>query len=186
MELIKAIYTRQSIGKVRTDPVPRELIEQILDAAAAAPNHRHLRPWRFVVLTGNARLRLGDLMAGALLKQNASASPEQIENERRKPQRAPVLIAVGVDKPGQNKIPEMENICACAAAVENMLLAAQDLGLGAIWRTGGAVEDAEIKTFLGLEPDQHLIAFVYLGYPESETEHPARPLAADRTRWLEE
>ena len=84
MELIKAIYTRQSIGKVRPDPIPRSLIEQILDAAATAPNHRRLRPWRFVVLTGNARLRLGELMAQALLKQNAGASLEQLEAERGK------------------------------------------------------------------------------------------------------
>ena len=139
MELFKAIYTRQSIGKFRPDPIPRQLVEQILDAAAAAPNHGRLRPWRFVVLSGNARRRLGDLMAGVALKQNADLSPEKLEGERGKPLRAPVLIAVGVDKPGQNRITEMENVCACAAAVENLLLAAHDLGLGAIWKTGGAV-----------------------------------------------
>jgi nitroreductase len=186
MELIKAIYTRQSIGKVRPDPIPRGLIEQILDAAATAPNHHRLRPWRFVVLTGNARLRLGELMTQSVLKRNADASPEQLATERRKPLRAPVLIAVGVDKPGENRITEMDNICACAAAVENLLLAAHDLGLGAIWKTGGAVEDADIKTFLGFEPDQHVIAIVYIGYPENESAQPVRPPAADRTRWLEE
>jgi nitroreductase len=186
MDLIKAIFTRQSIGKVRPDPVPRELIEQILDAAAAAPNHRRLRPWRFVVLTGNARLRLGDLMVEAILKSNPNASPDQLETERRKPLRAPVLIAVGVDKPGENRITEMENICASAAAVENLLLAAHDLGLGAIWKTGGAVEDADIKMYLGFETDQHVIAIVYLGYPDVAPVQPPRPLAADRTRWLED
>ena len=80
----------------------------------------------------------------------------------------------------------MENICACAAAVENLLLAAHDLGLGAIWKTGGAVEDADIKNFFGFEADQHLIAIVYLGYPDTEPMQLARPLSADRTRWLEE
>ena len=186
MELIKAIYTRQSIGKVRPDPVPRELVEEILDAGATAPNHRRLRPWRFVVLTGNARMRLGDLMAQAILERNPGAIPEQLDVERRKPLRAPVLIAVGVDKPGQDKITEMENISACAAAVENMLLAAHDMGLGAIWRTGGAVENPKVKTFLGLEPDQHLIAIVYLGYSDMQPVQIERPLAADRTRWMDE
>jgi nitroreductase len=185
MELLKAIYTRQSIARVRPDPIPHALIEQILDAAATAPNHHRIRPWRFVVLTGNARVRLGDLMAQALLTRNTDPSPEQLENERRKPLRAPLLIAVGVDKPGQTRATDMENICACAAAVENLLLAAHDLGLGAIWKTGGAVDDADIKTFLGFEPDQHVIALVYLGYPETETAPLARPLAADRTRWME-
>jgi nitroreductase len=186
MELIQAIFTRQSISKVRPDPIPHALIEQILDAAATAPNHRRVRPWRFVVLSGNARVRLGDLMAQALIKRNAEFSPEQLENERRKPLRAPVLIAVGVDKPDQPGIIDIENVCACAAAVENLLLAAHGLGLGAIWKTGGAVEDADIKTFLGFDIDQHVIAIVYIGYPETESTQLARPLAADRTRWLEE
>jgi len=186
MELFKAIFTRQSIGRVRADPIPRTLIEQILDAAAAAPNHRRFRPWRFVVLTGNARSRLGALMAQAALKRNADSSAEQLEAERVKPLRAPVLIAVGVDKPGQNKITDLENVCACAAAVENLLLAAHDLGLGAIWKTGTAVEDADIKTYLGFETDQQVIAMVYIGYPETESAPPERPLSADRTRWLEE
>jgi nitroreductase len=135
---------------------------------------------------GNARLRLGELMTQSVLKRNADASSEQLATERRKPLRGPVLIAVGVDKPGQNRITEMDNICACAAAVENLLLTAHDLGLGAIWKTGGAVEDADIKTFLGFEPDQHVIAIVYIGYPENESAQPVRPPAADRTRWLEE
>ena len=84
------------------------------------------------------------------------------------------------------KIIAIENVCACAAAVENMLLAAHDLGLGAIWKTGSAVEDVEIKAFLGFEPDQPVIAIVYLGYPENVPVQPERLLAADRTRWLEE
>jgi nitroreductase len=186
MELIKAIFTRQSISKVSQDPIPRELIVKILDAAATAPNHHRIRPWRFVVLTGNARLRLGDLMAQTLIQRNADATPEQIEIERKKPLRAPVLIAVGVDKPTQPKSIDIENICACAAAVQNLLLAAHDCGLGAFWRTGSAVEDAGIKTFLGFEMDQHVIAIVYLGYPENEPANPERPLSADRTRWIEE
>lgn len=189
MELLHALYTRQSMGKVRPDPVPRELVEQILDAAATAPNHRRLRPWRFVVLTGDARLRLGDLMAQSLINRNAGVNTELLESERKKPLRAPVVVAVGVDKPGLVKITEIENICACAAAVENMLLAAHALGLAAIWKTGGAVDDVDIKSFLGFEADQPLIAFVYMGYPDVESERrerPERPLAADRTRWLED
>jgi len=96
-----------------------------------------------------------------------------------------VLIAIGVDKPGEPKVLEIENVCAAAAATQNLLLAAHALGLGAKWRTGEWARDERVKKFLGFEPDQHLIGFIYIGYPETEVEHPSRPSFEDRTVWME-
>src|SRR5574337_1187410 len=107
MELFEAIYLRQSTGKVKPDPVPRELIEKMLGAGVQAPNHYHVRPWRFVVLTGSARERLGEVMAQALKKRDPAARDEALAAERAKPLRAPVLIAVGVDKPGEPRVLEI-------------------------------------------------------------------------------
>ena len=185
MELFEALFTRMSIGKVKPDPVPRPLIEKILEAAAQAPNHHKVQPWRFIVLTGAARERLGDLMARSLLTRQPDVSPEFLAVERAKPLRAPVLIAVGVDKPSGPKIVELENICAAAAATENMLLAAHALGLAAQWRTGAAATDPDVKALLGLERDQHLIAFVYLGWCLVEPQGYTRPPASEHTVWLE-
>ena len=185
MDAFDAIYTRQSIAKVRPEPVPRELVEKLLAAAVQAPNHHKVRPWRFVVLTGAARERLGETMADALHKRKPDADDESLARERRKPMRAPVLIAVGVDKPSIAKAVQIENVCAAAAAVQNMLLAAHALGLGAMWRTGDAAYDPHVKAFLGFEPEQHLIGFIYVGYPESELAPPSRPSYEDRTVWLE-
>ncbi|HEY4688070.1 MAG TPA: nitroreductase [Anaerolineae bacterium] len=184
MDVLEAIRTRQSIGKVRPDPVPRELIERMLSAGVQAPNHYQVRPWRFVVLTGDARVRLGDVMAASLHKQDASANTESLARERAKPLRAPVLIAVGVDKPGIPKVVEIENVCAAAAAIQNMLLAAHALGLAAMWRTGTAAYDADVKTFLGFAPDQHVIGFIYVGYPATPPP-PQRPSHHDRTVWMD-
>jgi nitroreductase len=186
MELFEALYTRMSIGKVKADPVPRELIEKMLEAAAQAPNHHKVRPWRFIVLTGAARERLGEVMAQSLLKRQPDAPREIVAAERAKPLRAPVLIAVGVDKPSGPKVVEMENICAAAAATENMLLAAHGLGLAAQWRTGPAVTDPDVKALLGLKPDQHLIAFVYVGWCMVEPAGYTRPPASEHTTWIEE
>src|SRR5687767_2302815 len=124
MDVFDAIHTRMSIGKVKPDPVPRELIEKLLEAAAQAPNHHKVQPWRFIVLTGAARERLGEVMAQTLLGRQPDATPEVVAAERAKPLRAPVLIAVGVEKPSGPKVVEIENICAAAAATQNMLLAA--------------------------------------------------------------
>lgn len=103
MELYEAIFTRQSVGKVRPDPLPRLLIEKLLLAAAQAPNHYKVRPWRFVVLTGTARDRLGEVMAESFRAKFPALGEDALAKERAKPLRAPVVIAVGVDKPLSRK-----------------------------------------------------------------------------------
>lgn len=185
MDALTALHTRTSIGKVKPDPVPRELIEKLLAAGAQAPNHYKVRPWRFVVLSGAGRERLGAAMAEALLARQPDAPAEGLQAERAKPLRAPVLIAVGVDRPADAKVVEIENVCAAAAAAQNILLAAQALGLGAMWRTGPAARAPQVKHLLGLAPDQHLLGFIYVGYPLNEPALPQRPGFEDRTTWLE-
>ncbi len=184
MDVFEAVKNRQSVSKVKPDPVPRELIEKVLSAAAQAPNHFRVRPWRFVVLSGAAREQLGDVMARSLLVRQPESPDSALEAERARPLRAPVIIAVGVDRPSEPKISEVENICAAAAAVQNMLLTAHALGLGAMWRTGPAAVDSAVKKFLGFDVDQHLIAFVYIGYPETEGSVVVRPSFEDRTVWM--
>jgi nitroreductase len=190
VDTIKAIYTRQSVGKVKPDPLPRSLIEKLLSAAVQAPNHYKVRPWRFVVLTDAAREKLGDVMAQAFLDRFPDLPPnaksKATEKEHSKPLRSPVLIAVGVDKPVESKVVEIENVCAAAAACQNLLLAAHDMGLAAKWRTGHPARDARIKQFLGFEPDQYLIAFIYIGYPAFDSVEPVeRPSFEDRTTWMD-
>lgn len=185
MDALEAIFTRHSISKVLPDPIPRELIEQLLAAAAQAPNHYKVRPWRFTVLAGEARHRLGDLMAERLRSLQPDLPEAAYDKEHDKPLRAPVLIAVAADPPEDPRVIEMENICAAAAAVENMLIAARALGLGAMWRTGPAAYDPAVKEFLGFSPTQHLLAFVYVGYPAVEPPDLPRPSFEDRAVWLE-
>ena len=186
MELNTAIFTRQSVSKVLADEVPRGLIEELLQAAAQAPNHHRVWPWRFVVLTGTARERMGEVMARSLLRRDPAASAAALEAESKRPLRAPVLIAVGIDRPESEKISEVENICAGAAAVQNLLLAAHARGLGAVWRTGPAAVDTTLKEFLGFQPEQHLIAIIYLGRMAGDPPAIDRPGFEDRTRWLDE
>lgn len=184
MDVLEAIHNRQSISKVKPDSVPRELIEQLLSAAVQAPNHHKVHPWRFVVLTGAARERLGEALARSLKSAKPAATDDDVQRERLKPLRAPVVIAIAVDKPGIPKVSEIENVAAVAAAIQNLLLAAHSIGLGTIWRTGPAATDPAIKAFLGFAPDQHLIGFVYVGYPETPPPPPQRPSFEACTTWL--
>lgn len=185
MELFEAIHSRQSQGKVKPDAVPRETIEKLLSAAVQAPNHYKVRPWRFVVLTGEGRNKLGDVMAASQMDRQPDLPQAAFDKTRSLPLRAPVVIAVGVDKPSEEKVIEIENVCAAAAACQNILLAAHGLGLGAIWRTGEWARDAKVKEFLGFAPDQNIVGFIYVGYPEFSPEPQVRPSFADRVVWME-
>ena len=180
-----AIQTRRSINRVRSDPIDKKFIEKLLAAGSQAPNHYKVRPWRFVVLSGSGLHKLGEVMAESLALKTNEIPVEALEKERAKPLRAPVIIAVGVDKPVEPRVIEIENICAAAAACQNILLAAHDLGLAAIWRTGPAALDPLVKSFLGLQKDQHLIALIYIGYPEYAPEPLERPDFNDRTTWID-
>lgn len=186
MELFEAIHGRTTVSKVKADPLPREMVEKLLSAGAQAPNHHKVRPWRFVVLTGDGRKKLGDVMSASFLDRNPGTPPEGLEKTRALPLRAPVIIAVGVDKPTESKIHEIENIAAAAAASQNILLAAHALGLGAIWRTGEWARDPKVKSFLGFEADQHLIGFIYVGYPDVLPEPYVRIGHEDRVTWISE
>ena len=172
MDVIEAIHSRRSIGRMTQEEPPREVIEKLLDAAVQAPNHHVTLPWRFYVMTGEARNRFGEAVAESLRPKLADLDEEKREgilaDERRKPLRSPVLIAVGVrHEPGATKTP-VEDLQACSAAIQNLLLAAHAMGLAAVWRTGSGAYDASVKGHFGLEPEDEIAGFVYLGYPNKE------------------
>lgn len=162
MELLEGIQSRTSPLKLGAPAPSATQIEQIIRAGTRAPDHGRLRPWRFTVFEGADREKLGDAMANFLRTRNPNSPPEHLDAERAKPMRAPVVIVVGA-KIMKVKIPEIEQVCAVAAAAQNMLLAAHALGYGAMWKTGGAAYDPGVKALCGLAPEDHIVAIVYVG-----------------------
>ena len=188
MSVFDAIRARRSIGKVKPDRPSREKIERMLEAATYAPNHHTTEPWRFFVLTGQAREELGELMEQSLRQRMAETTSEKAQaalaKEHHKPLRAPVVIAVASVRPETPKIVDIENVAAVAAGIQNMLLVAEEEGLVCIWRTGEPARDPRVKAFFDLGPDEHIVGFVYVGYaavPRPER-HPAS--FQNKTRWL--
>lgn len=185
MNVLEAIRHRHMNAKVKQDAVPRAVIEKLLSAAVQAPNHYKVRPWRFVVLTGSGLDKLGDVFAASFAERQPDLPAEALDKTRALTRRSPLIIAVGVDKPAEPKVSEIENIVAVGAACQNILLAAEAEGLAVKWRTGEWAGDVKVKEFLGFSADQHLIAFLYIGYPEMTLEHELRPSFEDRTVWME-
>jgi len=162
MELLEGIQSRTSPLKL-TSPGPTEAhLQQILRAATRAPDHGRLRPWRFLVVEGAAREKLGEAMANCLRARIPNSPQEHLDAEKGKSMRAPTIVVVGA-KITKGKIPEIEQVGAANAAVQNMLLAAYSLGYGAMWKTGAAAYDANVKALMGLAPEDHIVALVYLG-----------------------
>ncbi|MFL5762094.1 MAG: nitroreductase [Thermomicrobiales bacterium] len=187
MDVLETIRTRRSIGAVRQERPPRAVIEEILEAATWAPNHRLTEPWRFIVLAGSAREAFGEVMAKSKVAPLIEARlPWEADYERAKAKalRAPVIIVVAVEPQLGPKVVEIEEITAGAAAIQNMLLAAHTFGLGTIWRTGDACYSPEVKAYLGLGETAHLLGFVYLGYPIATSIRAKRTPSAELTRWI--
>jgi nitroreductase len=183
LDVLTAIETRSSATKLAEPGPNREQLLAILNAGARAPDHGRLAPWRFVVLEGPARGKLGEAMAQSLRRRFPDAPPEALETERRKPERAPLLVVVAASPQPHVKVPQIEQVLAVGAAVQNMLLAAQALGFGAMWKTGAVAYDAAAKQALGLAETDQIIAILYLGTALARA--PQRPADAERvTRWL--
>src|SRR5918998_2875488 len=127
MDVLEAIRTRRTAGRFKADPIPREVIEELLEAATWAPNHHLNEPWSFFVVAGDERFRFGEAMAEDLLRghdPNTDQAHSIVEAQRQKACRSPVIIVAASEPASGPKIVEVENICAVASAVENLLLAA--------------------------------------------------------------
>jgi nitroreductase len=186
MEALETILTRRSVAPAfLVEPAPRgEQLERILAAGASAPDHGRLRPWRFIVIRGEARHRLGQTFADALLTRQPDAPEAALEQERARPLRAPLLIAAAAKlDPQHPKIPEIEQILSTGAAVQNILLAAHAQGFGAKWLTGANAYDEHVRAALGLAPDHRLVGFIHLGTIEGTP--PAVPHADPRDHTVE-
>jgi nitroreductase len=166
MDVLEALHTRRSLGKLEGDVSDAEL-RQLIEAALWAPNHKLTDPLRFVALRGVARERLGRAwadVAEAFEPPPGVTRENFISKESRKPMRAPLLVAVGVRNDADAVVAE-EDFATAAAAVQNMLLAAHGLGLGAIWRTGAMVRAPAIREHLGFAPTDRIVGIVYVGRP---------------------
>jgi len=189
MDVEQAIATRRMVGKVK-DLIPsRGEIEKLLAAAVAAPNHHLTEPWRFIVLTGEALDELGEAMALRVGEKYPEAPDlaDRVGRELARPKRAPIIIAVLYVPSSHPKAIDMEDRYAVGAAVENLLLVAHGMGLGAFWRSGPASQDPGVRSFLGLSEHEDIAGFIYVGYPAEDRPSAGIRRSRDfesRTTWL--
>lgn len=161
------LFARRSTGRLVAPAPAGEDLDTILRAAAAAPDHERLRPFRFTVLEAAAKYAFGQVLADAYAARCASAGTEVVpakrEKERTKLGRAPLVLVVSAVRQPSTVVPWVEQLAAAAAAAENACLAATALGYGSMWRTGDPAYDTAVKASLGLRPDDAIVGWLYLG-----------------------
>lgn len=185
---LDALLSRRSCSpRLLADPAPSDAdLRLMIEAAVRAPDHGNLRPWRFICVQDAARVRLGGVFATAYMRRHRSASREQIQRERMKPLRAPMVVAVAAavihDHPDVRVIDQQ---LAAGAAAMNLLNAAHILGYGGVWLTGESCHDPNVKRALGLSPDDFIAGWLYLGTPSGEPSAARRPGPDDVLRHWE-
>ena len=182
MQAIEVLLQRYS-GRVLQAPAPDEgALSVLIESALTAPDHGKLRPWRFIVIQGEGRARLGNLLAEYTLRMRPTATPEALERERQKALRAPMIIVVAAITNPTARIPVIEQILSAGAAAQNILLAAFALGFNAVWKTGDAAYDPAVKIALGLESKDAIVGFLYVGVEQPGSPPPVRPAATEFIR----
>ncbi|WP_245598218.1 nitroreductase family protein [Ottowia thiooxydans] len=172
------IHTRQTVLPKRLgEPGPQaSQLQTILQAAAAAPDHHRITPWRFVVVPAAARSRLGEAFAAALHERDPLASAEQLAQASEKAQRAPVLmLAIARLRDEDDEIPPAERLVSAGCAIQNMLLMAHALGFGTALTSGKAMNSRPLRTLFSLGEHEQALCFISIGTTIKTKPIPLRP-----------
>jgi nitroreductase len=181
------IQTRQHIGpKHLTEPGPsRDLLLRLLEAAAAAPDHAQLRPWRFVAFGEQSRDKLAAAFADALLERDATALPEQLEDARQKAYRSPtLLLAVARLAPHNPDVADAEKLISLGCAVQNLMLSALAHGFATGLTSGKALTSQAFRQICGLTEGELAVCFVNIGTTRKSRPRKIRPAPLDFVSWL--
>lgn len=160
------ISSRQNISPRRlVEPEPNaDQVGHFFRAAAAAPDHGLLTPWRFVIVPGKKRAALGEVFALALIDRDPGATLEQIDAAREKAHRAPfLLLAVARLGPSEPDIPLLERMVSVGAAIQNLLLSAHSLGFGSSLTSGQAMQSKRMRDLFQLKEGEEAVCFVNVG-----------------------
>jgi nitroreductase len=185
--IIAFLAARRSVKPdrlVEPGPSPAE-VDTILTIASRVPDHKKLAPWRFILLEGEARARLGEVVAEACIAaEKEPPSHVRLETERTRLMRAPLVIAVVSRVTPHRSAPEWEQVLSAGAACLNLCLAANALGYGTSWITEWIAYNEAVSAALHLAANERIAGFIYIGTPTERSDERERPALAEIvSRW---
>jgi len=164
-------------------PTPAQL-DQMLGAAMHVPDHGRLAPWRFVVISGDARQPLAEYLAARARERDPAAPAALAEKTRARFAQSPCVVVVVAHLHAGHKVPESEQWLSGGAVCLALLQAAHALGFGAQWLTGWAAYDAPVLARLGLADNERVLGFIHIGsIAEPAPERPRPALSDHLRRW---
>ena len=184
--IFQVMKTRRSVYPpvFMDQPIERSDLELILEVTNWAPTHKLTQPWRFVVIHGVAKMKLGDLM----IRYEEQQTVETLILEKKKKKiltnasKAGAIIAICMHRDESGRVEEWEELAATACAVQNLWLAATALGLGGYWSTTAAI--SILHGFLELTPDEKCLGLFYLGHHNQPEQMPNRTPWQEKVRWI--
>jgi nitroreductase len=181
MNTLELLRTRRSVAPHLLGPPgpTAEELNDLLTIAARVPDHGRLTPWRFIVLEGDARHRIGEAIAAAYRADEPGTDPTKVDFERSRLARAPLVVAVVSRARPHVKIPEWEQTLSSAAVCMTLVIAANAMGFATSWLTEWYAFDRRVLDALSLAPDENIAGFIHIGRPAQPPVERPRPALAD-------
>jgi len=167
MDALELLLNRRSMAKLAAPAPEGKALENIIRAGLRAPDHANLTPWRFVISQGSGLHKLANILASAAEANNSDEAV--IEKMKNAPFRAPMVITVIAKVTPHEKVPAFEQHLSAGCAVQAMQMAAVAQGFQGMWRSGNLMFHPDVKEAFGLEGEDHIVGFLYLGTPEGST-----------------
>jgi nitroreductase len=161
---LELLFARRSAPALVNPPPSDAELETILRAATTVPDHGTLRPWRFVVVSGDARKRFGDALAASVKQARPDSPPEALVKPRLKAFVAPLFVVIVFSPKDDGKTPEWEQMVSAGLTGYAMLLAAESLGLAAGWKSSHHLEGDDLRELLRLGPREQVLGWINLGH----------------------
>lgn len=175
MELYQALHERRSLPQLGLPAPDGTVLGRIFAAAGLAPDHRLLRPWRYLVIQDDALDQLGSLFVVAVSTTDPERAARDADRLRQMPRRAPMIIVAVLVAQVHAIVPEWEQWLSLGASIQNLLLALHGEGYAAMWRTGDLAEHAIVRSGLGLTDAERIGGFLYVGTALADKAAPVGP-----------
>ncbi|AFC31626.1 CbiY protein [Paenibacillus mucilaginosus 3016] len=185
MSATELLKSRRAVRAYEPREVEEENIHKLLEAATWAPNDRLREPWHFYVVRGEAKARF-EAIARTFLEERFPTKPHLVKESLHVLESTPLVIVVTADIVPGDEASSEDNEYAAACAIHSMWLTAQELGLGAVWRTRGIglARDERLHAFLGSPENRKVIGSVFIGYPAGDTPPTSRKPYQEKSTWL--
>ncbi len=166
--------------------IPDTVVNNILQLADYAPTHGRTEPWRFYIYTGSSLRQFCADHAALYWENTAEEDRKQqtFDNLAHAGDKVSHLVVAAMKRTANTKIPVMEELAATAAAIQNILLGAEAMGIAAIWNTGGMALKEPMKRYLALNTDDQVMGLIYLGYTDQEKKEAVRNIPfSEKIHW---